>query len=905
MQDLIGRTLGHYRVVEKIGAGGMGVVYRATDERLDRDVAIKVMPEQVAQDQERLDRFGREAKLLASLSHQNIATLFGLEEHDGESFLVMELAEGETLASRISKGSIPIEEALNVACQIAEGLEAAHENGIIHRDLKPANVMVSPDGEVKVLDFGLAKVWQLEESDADLTHSPTLTGPMTVAGVLIGTPAYMSPEQARGKTADKRADIWAFGMVLFEMLTGARLFDGETTSDILAAVLQVEPDWSALPAETPSPIGRLLRRCLNRDPRERLHDIADARLEIEEAITRPDWASTDQVERPEPTLREKVGAAWPILLAAIFAGALLVSGAWWLSPNRVGADRRPTRLALALPPGVTIHADSSTKLAISPDGRWLVFSAYEGETRRLFKRSLERFDATPIPGTEGGHHPFFSPDGRWVGFFAAHKLKKVPLDGGSPQILADALNPFGAAWGRDGTIVFSPKDARGLWRVPAKGGAPEKIASLQHEQGDWDLNWPEFLPDGKAVLFTAFKGMTADTANICVLDLESRTRKTLIENASHASYVPTGHLIFGREGAVHVAPFDVGRCEVTGPSIPVPESIFYESEFGVLHLAFSAGGTLVYLPGGGTPRLQLVSVDLAGTEKPLVDARRGFMYPRFSADGERLAATISEPGDTNVWVIDLATGAQTRLTQEGTNNFPFWTPDGERVTYSSIRGGKETIDWKRADGHGESELLVSPEESGGIIGFGSWSPDGEKLVYTRFLPSKPENLNDIWITARDGVQAPRLLIATGASEFGPAISPDGRWLAYVSGEPGRFEIYVQPFPDGGERHQISTDGGITPVWSPDGRSIYYGTNLADRILRVPVTTNPRFRAGAAQVLLEVQYQEATYMLAPNFDIAPDGKSFVMVKADESWGKPTEVRVVLNWFDELERLAPTN
>ena len=905
MQDLIGRTLGHYRIVDKIGEGGMGVVYRAHDERLDRNVAIKVLPEVVAEDVQRLARFEREAKLLASLNHTNIATLHGLEEHEGQRYLVMELVEGENLAGVLARGAIPVDDALPIALQITEGLEAAHEHGIIHRDLKPANVMVSPEGKVKVLDFGLAKAWHHDESDADLTHSPTLTGQMTAAGVLLGTAAYMSPEQARGKTADKRADIWAFGVVLFEMLTGARLFDGETTSDVLAAVLRAEPDWSELQAETPRPVVRLLHRCLDRDPRERLHDIADARLEIEEAITRPDWTSTDQAEPAELTIGKVLRAAWPMLLAAVAVTALLVSGATWkLSKIRLEAVSPPVRVALNLPSGVTIHAGDQTALAISPDDRWLVFEAKEGDTSRLFKRSLEQFDASPIPGTEDGFHPFFSPDGHWVGFFAGGKLKKVPLAGGPPQILADAPDPWGATWGPDETIVFN-REGEGLWRVPATGGEPEQLAAPQFELGDWYLDSPEFLPDGEAVLFTNVRGVTADNARIEVLDLESRARKTLIENASCGWYVPTGHLIFGRGSGIEVAPFDVERREVTGPSVPVPEPILYESEDGVPHLAFSAGGTLAFIPGGDAPRRWLVSVDLAGRERPLIDTRRGFMYPKFSPDGERLAVTISEPGDTNIWVLDLTTGAQTKLTQEGTNVYPFWTPDGERVTYLSYRGGNESsIDWERADGHEESEQLLSPEEKGEYIGPGSWSPDGEMLVYRRHLPSESDTKGGIWIAARDGDREPRPFVATGLGGYGPAISPDGLWLAYVSLESGRPEIYVQPFPDGGERHQISTDGGRYAVWSPDGGSIYYRNEEEDQTLVVPVTTNPEFRAGAAQVLLEGQYAIGTYVWYPNFDIAPDGKSFVMIKEDESWGRTTEIRVVLNWFEELNRLAPT-
>jgi serine/threonine-protein kinase len=911
MRDLIGRTLGHYRIVDKIGEGGMGEVYRAHDERLDRDVAVKVLPEAVAEDPQRLSRFEREAKLLASLSHQNVATLHGLEDHEGQRFLVMELAEGETLAARIKNGPIPVDDALAIARQIAEGLEAAHEQGIIHRDLKPANVMVSPEGTVKVLDFGLAKAWQPEESDADITHSPTLTAQMTAAGVLLGTAAYMSPEQARGKAADRRADIWAFGVMLFEMLTGQRLFEGETTSDVLAAVLRAEPDWAELPAATPTPVVRLLHRCLERDPRERLHDIADARLEIDEAITRPEWASLQRAERQEQTFRDKVRASWPILLAAVALTALMTAGAVWrFSNTRPEAARPPTRLNLSLPPGVEFRElwHWMPTLAMSPDGRWLVFQAKEGETKQLFKRSLGQFDAVAMPGTEGGWNPFFSPDGRWVGFITEDNfLKKIPLAGGPPETLADAFNPRGATWGPDGTIVFNPVDGGGLWRVPASGGEPEQLISWQPEQGELDIRWPEFLPDGEAVLFTAWQGPTVDTAQVCVLDLVSRARKTLVENASYARYMPTGHLIFGHKGTIHAAPFDAERREATGPSVPIHEPIFYDSDQGVPQLAVSTGGTLAFIPGDGAPRRQLVSGDLEGSERPLVEAWRGYMQPRFSPEGERLAVTISEPGDTNIWVVDLRTGAQTRLTQEGTNLAPIWTPDGRRVTYFSDRGeGTSSIDWKRADGSGESESLVSSRQPGELVVPQAWSPDGKTLGYLVSLPSQPENLWDIWIATPDGDQEPRPLVASAAPDYGVAISPDGRWLAYLSVVSGRWEIFVQPFPEGGERHQVSTDGGVMPVWSPDGRSVFYVNQTPSvdfQIMRVAVSTSPRFRAGTPEVLLDEQYFTGFYAMVRYFDIAPDGKSFVFVKEDEEWGKPTEIRVVLNWFEELKRLVP--
>jgi serine/threonine-protein kinase len=842
---------------------------------------------------------------MAQINHPNIATLYGLEEHEGQRFLVMELAEGETLAERIAKGPIPVAKALPIALQIAEGLEAAHERGIVHRDLKPANIMLTPDEKAKVLDFGIATPLPVAASEEE-ARTRTLTRPPTKKGMLIGTPAYMSPEQVRGLGVDRRSDIWAFGVTLWEMLTGKQLFRGETDSDTLSAVLQASLDWQELPPETPAAVRRLFRRCIEEDPRDRVHDIADARIEIAEVISQPEQALTDEPAQPEATLWRKARAAWPAVLAAAVLSAVLATVLWKLFEIRLAAVSHSARVALNLPPDVTIQPSDRPRLAISPDGRWLVFAAMEGNERRLFKRSLDQFGATAIPGTEGGDQPFFSPDGRWVGFFADQKLKKISLAGGPPQIIAEASNPWGATWGQEGEIVFCPDDDLGLWRVRDSGGPPEHLISPRSKQGTGEPCWPEFLPDSEAVLFTDVRGITADTARICVLELESGATKTLIDNASYARYLPTGHLVFGQEGAVYVTPFDATRREVTGPSVPVPEPIFYDMDNGVPDLAFSSGGTLAFIRGGSSPKRRLVSVDMEGRETPLVEAQRGFMYPKFSPDGKRLAVTISEPGDTNVWVLNLTTGAQTRLTQEGANVFPLWTPDGQRVTYLSHRGeSKVSIDWKRADGHGESEPLISAEEVGELLAPGSWSPDGETLAYLKFsAPFSEKGGGDIWTTTRDGDPEPRPLVATGSHEYGPAISPDGQRLAYASEESGRREVYVQPFPDGGQRHQISTGVGHKPVWSPDGTIIYYRELEDGPILAASVTTKPRFEAEAPRMLLEGKYEEGLYTWAPNFDIAPDGESFVMIKEDEDWGRATEIRVVLNWFEEIERLVPT-
>jgi serine/threonine-protein kinase len=896
---MIGERLSHYDVLGPLGAGGMGEVYRARDTNLGREVAIKVLPEELTEDPERLSRFDREAQMLASLNHPHIAQIHGLEEDNGRRFLVLELVDGETLAGRIARGPIPVDEALAIVLQVARALEAAHGRGLVHRDVKPGNIMITGDGDAKVLDFGIARPVDSDLSEEQI-RTRTLAAPPTKPGILLGTPAYMSPEQLRGETADRRSDIWAFGVTLWEMLTGASLFGGETQSDTVAAVLQSNLDWRELPAATPSAIHRLLRRCIQPDPRQRLHAMADARLEIEEAIDRSEPVGTvEPVARPIRWWRP-----WPALLAAVAAGALIATGVSRLSGVRPAVSTSPVRVALALPEDVTIDAGHYPSVVISPDGSWLVFEARRGDTRQLFKRSLDRFEAVPISGTEDGFNPFFSPDGEWVGFFVDGKLMKVAISGGPPHLLTEALNPWGATWGPDDTIVFCPHESFGLWRVSAAGGEAELLVDPELDQGEWDLNWPEFLPDGSAVLHTGWRSITSTASVVGVLDLGTGKTRILLEDANFARYVPSGHLVFARDGLVHVVPFDADRREVTGAPVPLPEPVLYELENGVPHLAFSNGGTLAYVAGEGSPKRQLVSVDLEGRETPLFDARRGYMYPRYSPDGGRLAVTIVELGDSNVWVLDLNTGAQTKITFDGVNDFPVWSPDGGFVSYFSDLGQNTSIERKRADGTGESEQLVSAEHPGEWVAPRAWSLDGNTLVYwRRYRRLKTGDTPGIWLADLAGDRSLRPFSTAGSKAYGPALSADGRWLAYVSEESDRPEVYVQPFPDGGDRHQVSTDGGQKPVWSPDGRAIYYRTVEANTFMRVPVDTSRGFRAGAATVLLEGTYQEGPYYNQRDYDIAPDGSSFVMVKPDDEWGKATEIRMVFNWFDELERLVP--
>ncbi len=907
---MVGRTLSHYRILEKVGAGGMGDVYRAEDSVLRREVALKFLPEEFTSDPDRLARFEREGRILASLSHPHIAQIHGLENVDGQRFLVLELVRGKTLAERLSQGPLPMQEALRIARQLTQALEAAHEYGIVHRDLKPANIKLTPEGQVKVLDFGLAKPVSRPEADG-VTHAPTVTLEPTREGLVFGTPAYMSPEQARGQAIDKRTDIWSFGVVLWEMLTGNCLFEGPTDSDTLVAVLQNEPDWEGLPGDLPRALRRTLSRCLERDRDQRLHDIADARLEIEEALEPPAGVPRAEVGPTRTGLRFRWRGAWWIALMSLVIGAVVSSGFWWLRGASRASRESPHRWSVTLPDGVSARrwVDGSV-LAVSPDGKWLVLAAQEGETSRLFKRSVERFDWTPIPGTEGAESVFFSPDGKWVGYFDSddRKLKKVPLVVGSPVTLCKADSVWGASWGPSDIIVFATGVALGILQVSAAGGEPEPLLRSSPELGALDLTYPEFLPDGSAVLFTAYRGLTATSAYVGLLDLDSRETTILVENGSYARYVPTGHLIYGRGDRVEAVPFSLSRREVTGPSVPVPEPIDYESLYGILPLSVSNSGSLAFLPDRGSRLHELVSVGPGGEETPLLESRRHYHHPRYSPDGESLAVTVFGPEGADIWVVNLSTGAESRLTKGGRHLVPLWTPDGERLAFT--RGTDEppasvSVYWQRRDGSTPAEPLLMAQEAGERLWPYSWSADGELLLYGKVNRFSNVETLGIWLLELDSGQRRALLAEAGTITAGASVSPDGQWLAYADRSSGGFEIYAQSFPAGGERHQLSTKGGFKPLWSPDGSRLYFRDPvLLDRIMVVPVTTAPGFRARSPEVLIDRPNVLAPYTSHPNFDIAPDGESLVIVKQREGLGPATEIRMITNWFEDLERLAPS-
>ncbi len=900
-----GTRVGPYEIAEQIGAGGMGKVYRARDSKLDRFVAIKILPEAFAQDAERLARFQREAKTLAALNHPNIAIIHGFEDAAGVQALVMELVEGPTLADRIAQGAIPLDEALPIARQVAEALEAAHERGIIHRDLKPANIKVRPDGTVKVLDFGLAKALDPTVGmSPSVTQSPTLTSPalMTGAGMLLGTAAYMSPEQARSKPADKRSDIWAFGSVLYEMLTSRRAFDAEEVSDTLAFILTKEPDWSALPANLPSAIRTLLRRCLTKDRKRRLDSAAAAKLEIDDALSMP--AADAQVPAIGPWARTSL---WrKTMMAATMAAVALVAGlaGWMLKP----APPRPvTRLTIPLAE-TDRFIGGQNWLALSPEGTRLVYAASD----QLYLRPLNQLEATPIVGTDGTgaagpRSPSFSPDGQWIVFSQYGQLRKVSINGGAPVTICALGNPTtiaGATWTADNAILFG-RGPGGIWRVSADGGTPEQIIKL--ENGQW-AHGPQLLPDGRGVLFTLRPGPGSwDDAQIVVQSLDDGSRRTIISGATDARYLPSGHIVYVHRGTLRAVRFDTSTLTVRGAPVAVIEGvrrIVVGSAWG--QFAHSSEGTLAYLPSVAASRRMLVWVDRQGREEEVKAPPHPYLHPRLSPDGSRLAVDIVADG-RDVWLWEFSRGTLSPFTFDPTADAqPLWTPDGKRLIFTSDRTGTTSLFWQAADSSGTPERLT---EGNGRIAY-TISPDGRRLVLRATDRTGGSDLAMLDLGDGSRVPAPSAgepLLQTPFLEYNAAISPDGRWLAYQSTRSGESEVVVRRFPDvtAGE-WPVSTAGGREPVWSRDSRELFYRTPTG-AVMGVAVEPGSVWKASRpTQILESASYGFFRGSFDRTYDVAPDGKRFLMLKNfDGPVQTATGERIVVvqNWFEELRRLVP--
>ena len=895
-----GTRLGHYDVTSLLGEGGMGQVWQATDTQLNRQVALKILPDAFAADPDRLARFKREAQILASLNHPNIAAIYGIEEAEGTRALVLELVEGPTLADRIAKGPIPLDEALPIAKQIAEALEAAHEARVIHRDLKPANIKVREDGTVKVLDFGLAKALD-PNPDADPSQSPTLTAAATQMGVIMGTAAYMSPEQAAGQPTDKRGDIWSFGVVLFEMLTAQRLFTGKTVSHVLAKVLDRDVDFAALPTTTPEPCRRLLRRCLEREPKRRLRDVGEAVIHLEEATT----VSPNDLVAPSDPIAVRPLQVWqrpvPALAVALLLVAIAGIAVWSVTWPPAGSR---ARFVVVTPPDGPLNtASPSPDVVISPDGARIVYLSGTGTTRQLYVRPVDQLAATPLRGTDGGgQSPFFSPDGESVGFrFGNSILKRVSILGGPAVTIADVGSALrGASWGPDDSIVFATVTSKGLLRVPAVGGEPEVLTTVDPEQGETDHWWPEVLPNGKGVLFTAWSGSDAGS-RIAVVSTETGQVTYLLPGGSNPRYSPTGHLVYGVGGTLRAVGFDAERLALTSDNpVPVVENVSTKVT-GAANFSVADNGSLVYVSGGGGaagPQRSLVWVDREGSETPLDSPLLGYRRPRVSPDGTRVAVDVAAGGSVSIWIHDLLRGTEAILTTDpAIDRAPLWTPDGERVLFYSDRDGGGLFS-KLVDTPGEAELVMTGRQGTVFIEPGAWSADGRTLVFWDAGAALP----DIGLLSMEGDPASELLLATESVENGPSISRAGNWIAYASTETGQREVYVQRFPGLGDKLPISTDGGQQPVWSPDGSELFYRGPRG--MMAVPVDTEPMFRAGDPEVLFEQQYYY--FRGDRTYDVAPDGR-FLMIKAgattDDGSAPTAQITVVLNWFEELKRLVP--
>jgi serine/threonine protein kinase len=873
-----GARLGVYQIVTAIGAGGMGEVYRARDTTLDRDVAIKILPDVFAADAERLARFEREARVLASLNHPNIAAIYGLERNGAAACLVMELAPGETLAARIARGAVPPDEALAIAIQITSALEAAHDKGIVHRDLKPANIVIAADGKVKVLDFGLAKLAGGDAPAIDVTQSPTMAHAGTLAGVLLGTAAYMSPEQARGKAVDKRADIWAFGCVLFEMLTGTQAFAGETLTDIVAAVVKNEPDWRSLPAETPAGIRALLRRCLQKDPAQRVHDIADARLEIHDAQGTPQPIVT------APAVPRRGSSAMTMLPWALTLALALVAGslAWRSWQAAGGARSQPlTRLELSPPAGVELFNGEAQGIALSPDGRRVAFVGVHGGVRQVYVRRLDQYDAVPIRGTEAAFSCFFSPGGDAIGFISTNRsLKKVSLVDGQIVALtaADTDYTFGSAWGPDERLTFSRGGT--LWQVAASGGNATPLTTLDRANGELAHAFPSMV-NRTAILFTSITA--ARKARIEAMPLATGKRHTVVESGTFPIYASTGHLIFFRDEALLAAPFDAEHLTVTGPAVRLVE-ILGIAPTGAPPVAISPSGSFVYATSA-TRANTLVWVSRQGAQEPVTDARRDYFHPRLASDGRRIV--VQTAGD--LWIQDLVRATFTRLTsQTFGNSFPVWAPDGTRVVFRTNAG----LNWADADAGGTSRAV--PASSTGDFP-SAIAADGDTLLVARQTANTSQ---DIYALSLAGTWDPKPIINTTAFEGGAQFSPDGRWIAYVSDESGRMQVYVRPYPALDRRWPISTEGGTSPMWNRNGRELFYRNG--DKMMAVDVGGGSDLTLSAPRLLFEQPYAFGQTITLPNYDVSPDGKRFLMVKDEPGAGR---LNVVLNWFEELKRLVP--
>jgi len=892
-----GVTIGRYLIRSKLGAGGMGEVYRAHDEKLNRDVALKVLPSAFSKDQDRLLRFEQEAQAAGALNHPNILAVHDVGMNNGAPYIVSELLDGEELRAQLKDGAFTLRRALDYAKQIAEGLAAAHERGITHRDLKPENVFITSDGRVKILDFGLAK---LRPQRSQVISSEVATQrQITDPGTVMGTVGYMSPEQVRGNQADHRSDIFSFGSILYEMLSGRRAFQRDTVAETMTAILKEEPvELSEVSATTNPQLDRIVRRCLEKKPERRFQSAHDLGFALD-ALSTPS-GSVNQLSAPtdRPLLsREYLG--WLVAIGALATAAVALLFAYNARKNS-GTPVAVKQFALAQPAEGALVMQSAPAVLLSPDGSHLVSTVRTAEKPQLIDHELSSAATRPIEETQGAADPFFSPDGKWLGFFAGGLLKKVRLSGGVPETLCKAENSRGDTWASDGSIVFTPGTDSPLYRVSADGGPVEALSTVDASAKERSHRWPSALPGGKAILFSvAYQtGNPFDDANVAVLDRSTGKHKIIIKGGVFAHYVDPGYILYARRSTLVAVPFDLNRLEVTGPSVVVQENVEGLKANGRVQYSLSDNGDLAYVEGrADDPRdaaQPLVWIDRKGVEQVLSESRQRYSKPRLSADGRTLFVEVADP-EAAIWSYNIERGTLSRITYGGVSYGPIPSPDGQRLAYEATRDGVAGALVSQVDGSGEQRLSSTKR----LHVPTSWTSDGSGVVVTAGAES---GYTEVWLIPVIGDHTPQVLVQGPFNAGGARVSPDGHWLAYVSDESGRSEIYLRGFPNAGARIQISADGGIGPVWSRSGRELFFRNG--DQIFGVSMSLGTQAVAGKPQVLFSRLIGEdasgPAYNIIADFDVSPDGQRFVMRKYTAEARNPPKAIVILNWREELKR-----